>query len=81
MAINTAAKRQSAFIDPWGVVLPDGTIDAADRETLLGQYGGIPAGPPAAGGGRLTDIVNTGMPGGTMAGSGIVGPGAPSIGF
>jgi hypothetical protein len=38
MAIDTAVKRQSAFIDHRGVVLPDGSIDAGDRQTLLGQY-------------------------------------------
>lgn len=43
MAISTAALRQSAFVDPWGIVIPDGTIDSADRLTLLGWYGGFSA--------------------------------------
>lgn len=44
MAIDTLAKRHSAFIDNWGVVIPDGTLDASDRLTMLGQYSGIAAG-------------------------------------
>lgn len=73
MAITTSAKRQSAFVDPWGVVLPDGTIDAADRETLLGQYGGIPAAPPSGGGGSRTDFVGVSTNTGSRVGSGFVG--------
>lgn len=80
MAIDTAAKRQSAFIDNWGVILPDGTIDAADRETLIGQYGGIAAAPPGTGFGGQMVLVTTST-GGVNAGKSIVGPGAPSIGF
>ena len=44
--IDTAAKRASALLDAGGMLSPDGTIDDADRETLLGVYGGIPANPP-----------------------------------
>lgn len=37
--MQTAASRNSALLDLWGVLLPDGNADAFDRETLLGQYG------------------------------------------
>jgi hypothetical protein len=47
MAIDTAAKRNSALLDPWGVLpFPDGTIDSGDRLTLLGFYSGIGAEEP-----------------------------------
>jgi hypothetical protein len=38
MAIDTAAKRNAALLRLSGVLLPDGTIDAADRQTLVGDY-------------------------------------------
>lgn len=41
--IDTLRKRESALLDPWGMLTPDGTIDANDREALLGQYSGIAA--------------------------------------
>lgn len=46
MAIDTAAKRASAMAIGMGSMgidlpIPDGTIDQADRQTLLGLYGGI----------------------------------------
>lgn len=44
MAIDTLSKRESALLDGWPVILPDGTIDASDRMTLLGLYSGIAAG-------------------------------------
>lgn len=44
MAIDTAAKRNSALLDPWGVLpFPDGGISESDRLTLLGYYSGIGA--------------------------------------
>lgn len=43
MAIDTAERRQSAFIDPWAVIVPDGTVQTRDRVTLLGQYSGFVA--------------------------------------
>lgn len=46
MAIDTATKRNSALIDTFGILIPDGTIDAEDRATLVGQYGGIAAVAP-----------------------------------
>ena len=44
MAIDTLAKRASIH----GLVIPDGTIDQADRQTITGVYGGILAGEAAA---------------------------------
>lgn len=45
MAVDTAAKRLSlvGFGAPWFpmVVIPDGTVDAADRADLLGLYAGL----------------------------------------
>lgn len=54
MAIDTLRKRESALVDPWAILAPDGAIDTADREALLGQYSGIAAGsamvtPPSGG--------------------------------
>lgn len=43
MAIDTAAKRLSALLDPDMLPLPDGTISASDRLTLVGFYSGIAA--------------------------------------
>jgi len=45
--IDTAAKRQSAltFRQIWRRgLIPDGTIDQADRQTIAYSYGGILAG-------------------------------------
>lgn len=36
--LDTALGRASALIEPWAVVIPDGTLDADDRAALLGQY-------------------------------------------
>lgn len=47
MAIDTEAKRNSALLDECGILIPSGTIDAAGRQTLVGDYkpeGGPP--PP-----------------------------------
>jgi len=47
MAIDTAAKRASASSDgmPFStLVIPDGTIDQGDRQTIGDRYGGILAG-------------------------------------
>lgn len=44
MAIDTAAKRASAmgFMQPWfKLVVPDGTVEQADRQTTGDLYGGI----------------------------------------
>lgn len=46
MAIDTLARRESALIDPWGMLTPDGTIGTPDRLSLLGQYSGIAAAAP-----------------------------------
>jgi hypothetical protein len=47
MAVDTKAKRMSAdnFCNPFDYVLPipDGSIDQADRQHLLGLYSGIEA--------------------------------------
>jgi hypothetical protein len=41
MAINTAERRNSAFVDAFGgLPLPDGTVSGRDRATMLGQYSG-----------------------------------------
>ena len=51
MAIDTRAKRQSAHraVTPFAGTLPnpDGTVAQADRQQLLGYYGGILAGVQA----------------------------------
>jgi len=45
MAIDTAKKRNSALaFSTMLLPIPDGTIDQADRQTLLYLYGGILAG-------------------------------------
>ena len=62
MAIDTAAKRASSI----GVgmpfilsIIPDGTIDAADRQTVSDSYGGIEADPPPpAGIGGVNDRID-----------------------
>lgn len=36
--LETARGRVSALVEPWAVIIPDGEIDLADREALLGQY-------------------------------------------
>lgn len=36
--MTTAALRQAALLDPWGMLIPDGTIGDEDRVALLGQY-------------------------------------------
>lgn len=42
MALDTAKKRHSALtFRRHYPPLPDGTIDQADRQTLIGLYGGI----------------------------------------
>jgi len=41
VAIDSAARRNSALIDCFGVVTPDGAIGDADRQTLIGQYGSL----------------------------------------
>lgn len=43
MSIDTRAKRDSALLDPWGLPIPDGTLDASDRLWMLGLYSGIAA--------------------------------------
>lgn len=42
MAIDTLAKRNAAFLDPCGTLIPDGAIGAADRQTLVGCYLVVP---------------------------------------
>ena len=44
MAVDTATKRASLL----GLVLPDGSIDAGDRMTLVRLYSGITASSAAA---------------------------------
>ena len=57
MAIDTAAKRGSVlnFCNPFDHIMPipDGSINAADRQNLIGMYSGILAaggGSPSIGG-------------------------------
>lgn len=38
MAIDSQSKRNAAFVDNWAVLIPDGNISAADRQSLVGQY-------------------------------------------
>lgn len=57
MALDTQAKRNSSFLDLCAVVIPDGTIDADDRATTVGQYGGGLMPPPPSGGNN--GIINT----------------------
>jgi hypothetical protein len=38
VAIDTEAKRNSALLDICGILIPDGSIGASDRQTLLGCY-------------------------------------------
>jgi hypothetical protein len=45
MALDTAAKRNSALLDAQGALLPDGSVGAADRQTLVGDY--LPLANPA----------------------------------
>ena len=46
MAIDSAVKRASALsFNMFGkIIIPDGTIDQGDRQTILGVYSGILAG-------------------------------------
>jgi hypothetical protein len=48
MPLDTAAKRNAALLETVGIPLPDGALDAADRQTMLGDYGPFDA-PPAPG--------------------------------
>lgn len=70
MAIDTAAKRQSAImvLMPFRlcVPIPDGSIDQGDRQTLALAYSGILA--EAASAYRVMRAAMTvGKPGGTMS--------------
>lgn len=48
MAIDTAAKRNSALLDPGNLPWPpDGTIATADRLVMLEFYSGIAAAAPS----------------------------------
>lgn len=48
MAIDTAAKRNSALLDPGNLPWPpDGTIATGDRLVMLEFYSGIAADPPS----------------------------------
>lgn len=38
MAIDTKAERNAALKDACGVLFPGSPLDAADRQTLLGDY-------------------------------------------
>ncbi len=51
MAIDTAAKRASVA----GMIIPDGTLDQGDRQTIAGMYRGILA--AASGIIRITSTV------------------------
>jgi hypothetical protein len=48
VAIDTEPRRNSALLDECGVLLPDGLVDAADRQTLVGDYLPAAAAPPGA---------------------------------
>lgn len=50
MAIDTLAKRNSTLIiqNSGGLVVPDGTIDQGDRQSILKQFSGILAGAAVA---------------------------------
>jgi hypothetical protein len=69
MAIDSRAKRISAYIDTCGILWPDGTIDAADRQTLLGEYGESGPSPVL---GDATDIVRVEPNTGGSANRGVV---------
>jgi hypothetical protein len=60
MAIDTAAKRVSSLDHEavWaaGLPLPDGTIDAADRQHSLWTYSGLAAGEATSGVGPLIGV-------------------------
>lgn len=62
----TAAQRQGMLLDPVGMLIPDGTIDATDRQFLVGDY--VPVGTPdtvpgfitVSGGGRRVAVAGGG---------------------
>lgn len=54
MAIDSKDKRNSAFIDPWGLPFPQGEIGTASRQTFLGFYSGLGFSLPAG----LGDILD-----------------------
>jgi hypothetical protein len=56
MAVDTEAQRNGALLDCCGVLIPDGAVDAADRQTLVGDY--LPGGAAAAAGVPVTDLVD-----------------------
>lgn len=43
MAIDSKDKRNSAFLDPWGLPFPQGAIGTESRQTFLGMYTGLAA--------------------------------------
>ncbi len=45
MAVDSRAKRNSALKDPVGILFPQGAIDDAGRQTLVGNYK-VTASPP-----------------------------------
>lgn len=55
MAIDTKAKRNSALKDGVAVVFPTGAIDAAGRQTLVGDYllSSVPPPPQTGTGGVI----------------------------
>jgi len=54
----TPAGRNSALLEQSAVILPNGVVDAADRETLVGDYKTIAAPSPGSGGDLQTHIMN-----------------------
>jgi len=59
MAIDTLAKRNSVIaVSSVILPIPDGTIDQADRQTLLRVYGGILASGAIAGLARLHEKIS-----------------------
>ena len=66
MAIDTAAKRASVM----HMIIPDGSIDQADRQTITWMYGGILASAlSAVTTGIITASYTVGAPGVTATGT------------
>lgn len=71
--LDTAAKRNAAFLDLWGSIQPSGAINEAGRWAISEMYlpGGNPTPPPPSGGGN--DIIYVGGAPGFRIGSQYVG--------
>ena len=56
--MDTIAKRNAAFLEACGILIPFGSISGSDRESLVGDY--LPAGRAGAAGSSKMGILSLG---------------------